>query len=132
MRAGVCESSVRGRSLPSGCEHKEKEPNMRRVLGWSLVLMLLIGGAVACGDDDSGGNNGTTTTTASSGSSGTSGSGSSGTSGSGSSGSSNTGNADLDAYCNAVAQYVNDAQALADDPTNSDLQNTVTSEATDL
>lgn len=83
----------------------------RRMLGWMVVLMLLVGAGAACGDDsDDGGDDG--------------GGSDSGNTDSGDSG--GGGNADVQAFCESVQEYVDAAEALAADPTDADAQQTFT------
>jgi hypothetical protein len=80
-----------------------KKRTLALILGATLVL-----GVAACGDDDDdGGSTDRTTTEQDSGDS-------------GDSGGSASSNADVQAYCDAVDEYVQAAQDIIDDPTSGD------------
>ena len=77
----------------------------------TLALLLGLGlvfGAAACGDDDDSGDDDSTEQD------------SGGSGDSGDSGGSESGNAEVEAYCDAVAEYVEAAQEVIDNPGSAD------------
>ncbi len=93
----------------------------KRVLSLFFVLMLMVGGAAACGDDsgdDDGGGGG--------------GSSEDSEGGGGGGGETGGGNAEVQAYCDSVQEFVDASAALADDPTDAEAQQTVTDLSTQL
>ena len=81
-----------------------------RTLALLLGATLVFGGFAACGDDDDDDDGGTDTTESDGGDEG----------GDEGDGGDESGNADVQAYCDAVAEYVEEAQAALDDPANAD------------
>jgi hypothetical protein len=81
----------------------------RRILAWMLAFFFVFGGLAACSDDEDDGGDDTEEDSGDSGSD----SGDSGDSGSG-------GNSDVQAYCDAVEEYVAEAQEALDDPASAD------------